>query len=175
MEIRIAKEKDVKALARVHVDSWRTTYEGIVDPSFLQSLSYEEREKRWAGVIRENPPFVALNQAGEVVGFASAGAERSGDYPGYDAELYAIYILEEYQGQGLGRRLMTQTIDSLIDKGFKSMLVIVLAENEARHFYEALGGEGIGEGSLQIGSRNHAELIYAWKSLRKLKKNMDKN
>lgn len=170
LKIRLATKEDIKGLAKVHVDSWRTTYEGIVDPDFLRNLSYEEREKMWTGAIDTNPPLVAIDEAGEVLGFASGGAERSGDYPGFDAELYAIYILKEYQGLGLGRRLMNRLIDRLIEEGFESMIVIVLAENEAKYFYEAMGGKRLAEASLTIGSRTHQEIVYGWESLQELKK-----
>lgn len=47
--------------------------------------------------------FVAETENGEVIGFADCGNERSGDYPGIEGEVYAIYILEAYQGQNIGK------------------------------------------------------------------------
>ncbi|MXY45544.1 MAG: GNAT family N-acetyltransferase, partial [Chloroflexi bacterium] len=43
-------------------------------------------------------------QDGAIVGFAHAGPEREGE-TGYDAELYAIYLLQRHQSRGVGRRL----------------------------------------------------------------------
>ena len=42
--VREAVPADARAIARVHVDSWRTTYRDIVPDSVLSQLSYEERE-----------------------------------------------------------------------------------------------------------------------------------
>lgn len=43
MHIRRATETDAAAIARVQVDSWRSTYKGIVPEQHLISLSYKER------------------------------------------------------------------------------------------------------------------------------------
>ena len=40
MRIRAAKPADAGSLARVHVDSWRSTYTGILPDEFLAGLSY---------------------------------------------------------------------------------------------------------------------------------------
>ena len=170
IDIRPATRDDIEGIAKVHVESWRTTYEGIVDEDFLAGLSIEERAKRWMETIDKDPPLVACNRRGEVIGFAHGGKERSGNYPGYEGEIYAIYLLEKYQGKGIGKQLTRRLVERLVAEGFQSMLVIVLAENEAKYFYEALGGELIDEGTLTIGSKTHRELVYGWQDLRELTK-----
>jgi hypothetical protein len=45
MRVREANPTDAAAIAKVHVDSWRTTYKSIVPDDFLANLSYEEHEK----------------------------------------------------------------------------------------------------------------------------------
>lgn len=47
MKIREAIVSDAKGIAKVHVDSWRTTYKGIIPDDFLNNLSYEQRTKLW--------------------------------------------------------------------------------------------------------------------------------
>ena len=68
---------------------------------------------------------VAEAEGGDVVGFASWGPEREGDST-YPAELYAIYILQEHQNRGLGRRLVSAVAQSLLADGLSSMLLWVL-------------------------------------------------
>jgi ribosomal protein S18 acetylase RimI-like enzyme len=46
LEIRIASKEDIKGVSRVYVDSWRTTYRGLVPDDYLDELSYEDVEKR---------------------------------------------------------------------------------------------------------------------------------
>jgi GNAT superfamily N-acetyltransferase len=108
MLIREASPTDAAAIARVHVDSWRTTYAGIVPADYLANLSYARREQFWCDLFSTPTPagcvYVAAQETGEIVGFASGGPERSGNVV-YRGELYAIYLLAPYQRQGLGRRL----------------------------------------------------------------------
>jgi hypothetical protein len=41
--VRAAKEQDASAIAHVHVQSWLTTYSGIVPDDYLASLNEAER------------------------------------------------------------------------------------------------------------------------------------
>ena len=52
--IREAVPADAGAVARVHVDSWRTTYRGIIADSILSDLSYELRERHWHSALTEH-------------------------------------------------------------------------------------------------------------------------
>ena len=47
MIIREATHSDIAAMSRVHVDTWRTTYRGIVPNELLANLSYKEHENSW--------------------------------------------------------------------------------------------------------------------------------
>lgn len=47
MNIRKAVLSDAKGIAKVHVDSWRTTYANIMTEAYLNQLSYEKREEMW--------------------------------------------------------------------------------------------------------------------------------
>ncbi|MFJ7661235.1 GNAT family N-acetyltransferase [Lysinibacillus sp. NPDC097162] len=91
-KIRKAIEPDAKAIAKVHVDSWRTTYANIVPDEYLINLSYENREQLWIKNISNDAVFVAENNEGQIIGFSSGGKERSGKYIEFEGELYAIYL-----------------------------------------------------------------------------------
>ncbi len=93
MKVRKAAKGDAAGIAKVHVDSWRTTYKDIIPTSFLEQLSYTEREQMWAASLREGHVYVAESDSDGIVGFACGGKERSGKYEGYDGELYAVYLL----------------------------------------------------------------------------------
>lgn len=45
LKIRKASEEDKKAVARVYVEGWRTTYRGLVPDDYLDELLYEDVEK----------------------------------------------------------------------------------------------------------------------------------
>jgi hypothetical protein len=53
MLIRDALQTDAAGIARVHVNSWRSTYRGIVPDQFLDSLSLERREQYWHDLLSD--------------------------------------------------------------------------------------------------------------------------
>ncbi|MEK4069926.1 GNAT family N-acetyltransferase [Peribacillus sp. FSL R5-0717] len=168
MRIRKAVLTDAKGIAKVHVDSWKTTYANIIPDEYLNNLAYEGREQVWKGNIPNSDVFVAENEEGKIVGFSSGGKERSGKYSDYTGELYAIYILKEYQGNGLGKLLVKPIIEELQQKKFFSMIVLVLEDNSSRLFYETLGGKKIDTIEVNISGKKLNELVYGWDNIRTL-------
>lgn len=77
--------------------------------------------------------FVAEDIQGKIVGFVGGGKIRT-DNPEndlrYQSELYAIYLLKEAQGHGLGRRLMLALVEKLVEAGMHSMLLWVFAKKK---------------------------------------------
>lgn len=171
MLIREAYANDALAIARVQVDTWRTTYAGIVPAAYLTGLSYEHQGQVWEHFVSTMSDtagiYVAETPAGAVIGFAHGGPERSGagDYRG---ELYALYLLAAYQRQGLGRQLTRVVVEGLLRHGLSSMLVWVFAANPCRAFYEALGGRYVREQEITIGGAQLREVAYGWSDLRGL-------
>lgn len=164
MTIREARPEDARAIAEVHVASWRTTYAGIIPDDYLARLSVETRQRMWHDVLtRPDHPgctYVA-EEDGRIVGFASGGPNR-GDDPGYTGELYGIYLLRERQGNGTGRALVRAVANRIANSGMTSMLVWVLAGNPSRGFYEALGGRYVREQPIEIGGQPYSEVAYGW-------------
>ena len=95
MIIRPATLEDVMGLAKVHVDTWKATYRGIVADSFLDGLSYERSAKGWERSLSDPGSrqriFVAVDDRGSVIGLPR-WPETGTDTP-YKAELWSIYIL----------------------------------------------------------------------------------
>src|SRR5436190_1458451 len=102
--VRPAAPSDAPSIARVHVESWRTTYDGLLPEDHLAALDVADYAGRWerslSSPFARGAVFVAEEAVG-IVGFASGGPERDGD-PRYEGELYAIYLLREFQGRGVG-------------------------------------------------------------------------
>lgn len=162
MKVREAVAADAKGIARVHIDSWKTTYKNIISAEYLMNLNYGQRETMWEQNSFEGNVFVAENESGEIIGFSTGGKERTGKYPGYSGELYAIYILKEYQGSGLGKLLVKRVADLLVAQAFNGMLVLVLDDNPACSFYEVLGAKKIGTAETIIAGKKLSEAVYGW-------------
>lgn len=169
--IRAAVRDDARGIARVHVESWRSTYRGRFPARVLADLSVEGREAQW---LRQLDALddgtvggcvaIAEEVDGRIVGFASGGPEREVD-AGFDGELYALYLLEDRQRRGIGRALARHVVAHLQQAGFGSMRVWVLKGNPAEGFYARMGGTCVGEKSLQIGGADVVEVAYGWRSL----------
>lgn len=166
MQIREANIADAAAIARVHVDTWRTAYRDIVPASVLTQLSYEQKMELWQFVLAPNSRsfvYVAEDPATQqIVGFASGGPAMDKEDSLYKGELFTLYILEAYQRQGLGRRLFLHVVEHLIRMALTSMLLWVFAENSAHHFYEALGGQPVRTQIEEEDGVPLQEVAYGW-------------
>jgi ribosomal protein S18 acetylase RimI-like enzyme len=166
VKIRLATIADAPSIAIVHVDTWRSAYRGIIPDAYLDNLSYERRTNFWHQAIAHpaNATFVyvAEDATDRIVGFASGGPPQS-EQPDYQGELWAIYVLQEHQGQGIGRQLVKAIARELISRSMSSMLLWVLKDNEpSRRFYESLGGRFIKEQQFELGGATLTEVGYGW-------------
>lgn len=169
--VRRATADDAAGIARVHVDSWRQSYAGVVSEAFLEDLSYERRQSYWSKHLSapdsSTVVYVATVEEQGVVGFVAAGPEQ-GEIDGFDGELFAIYLLRSYQGRGLGRVLLHAGAAHLQSAGYDSMLLWVLEANPSRGFYERFGGEVVGEKQIGVGDQRLPAVAYGWQSLQEL-------
>ncbi len=129
MLIRAAQPEDAMDIGHVHVNSWRTTYRGLLPDSVLAAQSIGQRAAIWrqaakAALTGESRSFVlvAEDSTDGIIGFASAGPERE-EGSGFDGELYAIYLLQSHQGRGIGRQLTGRAVNLLVSEGHGSMRV----------------------------------------------------
>jgi hypothetical protein len=83
IRIRRANTKDTEAIAKVHVDTWRTAYHGILPNGFLSNLSYDQARRSWeTGDLNpnsQNAVYVVEDGSGDIVGFAICGPDRDLD------------------------------------------------------------------------------------------------
>ncbi len=148
MTIRPAIPADAPAISRIHVTSWRETYAGLMPDDFLERMTGEDmrqqREENWQRTIsQELETVLVAEQDGIIVAFASAGAAR--DHPGYEAELMTLYALKSVQGQGLGRALFGELVQTLRADGTQNLALWVLDANPTRGWYLRQGGHEAGE------------------------------
>lgn len=164
--IRKAEVDDAKGIAKVHIDSWRTTYREIVSEDILGNLNIENRIERWRGILgnqsKDYRILVAEDEHGQILGFLDGGKNRDDSYD-YDAELYAFYLLEHVQKQGVGRKMIGALTEELKSVGFISMIVWVLKDNSARNFYEKMGGIFVDMKYLE--GLEVDEVAYGWKDI----------
>lgn len=165
--VRDAKVEDLLSIAKVKIDSWGSTYRGIIADDILDNFDVQEQAKKFGELIPQGmeKKFLIVAEAnGKIMGFAAGGSEREGKYE-VDGEVYAIYVLQEYQNEGIGKELMAHSVKKLITMGFDSMLVWVLEKNPYKAFYEKLGGIQFNKKPLEMGDNKEQVMAYVWKDL----------
>jgi ribosomal protein S18 acetylase RimI-like enzyme len=165
--IRQATLDDAPAIGRVRATTWRATYRGIVPDPFLDAIDpvrWGERQQEWMLNAPDGHIDLVAEADEQVVGWAAGGPNRDGNAGG--GELYAIYILPGQQRRSIGLRLTRAVARHLHSRGFRSMIVWVLADNlPARRFYEALGGKPDQERLEGVGGVRLTEVSYGWDAL----------
>ena len=146
VSIRPAELDDAPAIAEIHVRAWQGAYRGQIPDEILDGLSVEHREQGWRRQLSElrtagfSHRIWVADRDGKVVGFASSGPSHDQDAPPSIAEIYAIYLLPEAIGSGLGRRLFGHAVEEIRRQGFTAATLWVLGTNAgARRFYERAG------------------------------------
>ncbi|SFD42453.1 N-acetyltransferase [Methylobacterium sp. 13MFTsu3.1M2] len=138
--IRRAREADLGGLSKVFDASWREAYRGIIPGVALERLISTRDRAWWRGALRRGRPIAVVETGELVVGYAAYGRTRSRSL-GTEAEIDELYLLPEYQGVGLGRRLFRAVRNDLADHGLARLGVWSLEDNaRASAFYEGLGG-----------------------------------
>lgn len=162
--IRPARAGDSDAIARIHVDTWRDAYAGILPTRYLVNrVRMGARQALWKlGVPQSRARLdeTLVAEAEAVVGFISYGKARHAR--GNVGEIYALYVQPDMQGQGLGRNLVQVALDRMFKAGFDHADVEVLAANPARHFYAAIGATIVGQGTHRFAGEKLPVIYYRW-------------
>jgi len=109
------------------VRSWQAAYEGLIPADFLARLSASSRAAAWGRRIGDGGGVLVAEEDGVIAGFAAFGP----------SQLYALYLLPEFWGRGLGRALHDRVVEEMSGE---SAVLWVLATNErAKAFYVRQG------------------------------------
>jgi GNAT superfamily N-acetyltransferase len=165
--VREAVIDDAEGIARVHTDSWQTSYRGILPDTVLDRIDVGQRAESRRKILRDRSVFqlVAYDVThGDIVGFCDAGASRR--HSPYSGEVYAIYLAHRAKRHGIGQEMFERVQAWLVAQDMRSMIVWVLENNHhARRFYEALGGKQSSRLQSRVGGYPVVELSYVWDRL----------
>jgi ribosomal protein S18 acetylase RimI-like enzyme len=174
IKIRRATRSDATEIGRVYVETWQSTYAGILPDTMLAHMSDVRQSAWWARALGEPDEargiFVADDADMGVVGFGSCGPVR--DLPDGLAgterrvgEVYTLYVEPDFQNQGLGRRLLDAMFRQLRADGCDAVVLWMLANNPNRFFYEGMGGRIVGAQRERFAGASVGEIAYAWHKL----------
>lgn len=174
-KIRTCVLADAEILGKIHAQAWHESYEKNLMPEEALLTS----GPAVARAICHLPNMTTLPaQAGyflvespekTIVGFGDCGPARKivEFAPG---EIYNIYLLQEAQQKGLGKRLLFTMLDYLAQTGLEKAGLRIHADfMPVRQFYERCGGNYAGERATQIGSKKFTEAVYVWSDLNRFR------
>jgi len=136
--IRPAVAADAVGIERVARRTWNATYKGIILPANQERLlgQYYSPTALEEAIAQERSWFFVATANEEVIGFAQFVLQEEGRR----AQLTRIYVLPEWQRQGVGGRLLGEGLAVLMSEGVEWLLVVVEKDNAiGRRFYEKQG------------------------------------
>ena len=164
MNIDRATLSDVRAVAEIHVDAWRSAYARIVPADCLASLSVEQREAMWRRTVESGQPeLLVAKDNGTVLGWVSFGACRDKDAPSSQAEVWAIYVAPNSWFKGVGHQLWQRARELLSQQGYGTCSLWVFPENQqAIRFYQSVGfvADNLPAQQFELGGRQLQEVRY---------------
>lgn len=125
LTIREALAEDVEGILEIYNGAIaRTTATFDLEPQTL-----EERMKWFSHYGGNYPLIVAVTEEGRVAGYSSLSEFRT--KPAYRPTVeVSIYIHDEFQGQGLGNRLMTDILGRARDLNYHTVIAGITADNQ---------------------------------------------
>ena len=166
---REATAEDIPQIAKVHVESWQKSFAGIAPQDYLDKMSVENRIEQFKKAFSQTSfykMFVAEAPGKGIVGFADFGKAKEGN--GFEANLYAIYFLREFQRKGIGGNLFRLCQREMLANGLNSMYLDALEKSPYRIFYEKMRGRVVGTGTHKLGDVEFKTVIYGWDDLKNL-------
>ena len=175
--IRKAKPEEAEQIIDIGIEVWNSTYKDLIPKDIIDKLQSKDEariERKKKSIKENNDTYVALVD-GKIVGYNTFGEARDENYKG-SGEVYAGYILDDYQGLGLGRKMAIECMKDLLDRGYKTFVSKCLDGNPANEFHKSLGGVYVGQSDFSpMGIYVGKENIYYHDSLEKtLKYNIDR-
>lgn len=130
--VRPVRDADAESLGRVHAQCWHETYDHIISEAALKSVSPKRMADLWVNWAAQGDEYrmSAALVDGDIIGFVGSGPARNDDAPA-ERELYFIYLLEEWQGAGIGQQLF----DAAVDQGEPLYLWVADDNPRAHRFY----------------------------------------
>lgn len=156
IQIRPATQSDREAIREVAREAWHDTYDDLDPETVDETVDAWYDDEVFASALDEPGTAVLVAEHDrEVVGFTHGVVHED------EGDVLRMYVHPDHQGEGIGTALHERLREDLEDFNMQRMRAIDLASNESgRRFYEALGFEKSGEGTVEIDDTEYEEVVY---------------
>lgn len=141
LKIRLAKDDDIKSIAKIHIDNWRNIYRGVFPIIYLDGLNYNDAEKEWVKYLEQEDAFIyiATSEKDIVCGFAACKMDTETLCSG---KLDSLHVNELNRGQGIAKQLILTVANHFQSKQINSMTLWAVETNvHAISIYKHLGAK----------------------------------
>jgi GNAT superfamily N-acetyltransferase len=142
--VRRATLDDVSGIAQVHVQSWKSAYQGQLPDDVIESQDEAKRAALWLQLLRNTRYVAVLDDT--ICGFCSLIRSRDPGTSDQTGEIATIYVDPVHWRSGAGSALMGAAVEVARTTGYRAITLWVLESNWAgRRFYEHFGFAPDGE------------------------------
>jgi GNAT superfamily N-acetyltransferase len=119
----------------------RDAYAGTMPVEFVDPVSEQERANKFRAGIRSGTRTWLMAVAGnELVGACALGAARDSDVPLHSGEIMVVAVASPHRRHGHGLTLLNAARSVALDRGWRQLVLWVVATHEAaRAFYARAG------------------------------------
>ena len=162
-----AVKSDYINITALHIKSWQQNNRGILDDNFLENLVQQERLDVWTKRFKnptDNQHIITAKNQQQLCGFTCL---YGGKDPKYGTYLDNLHVAKEWQGKGVGKRLI-QLAGQWTQQQYSNQglhLFVFMANTTAIGFYERIGGQrkeirsyDLGDGTGRMGDVG----VYYW-------------
>ena len=159
---RDGRPGDGEALSKLFCESFAATFGHLYSEKDLAAFLCEKEAAAFEGELASSAfAFRLAEDDGVLAGYAKLGPnDLPGDAPPATLELYQLYVLEPWQGEGVGAALMDWTMNEARRRGATHLTLSVYVDNHrARRFYEKRGFEEVGKYTFMVGEHEDDDRI----------------
>ena len=132
-QIRLAHPEDVEAILDVGRETWAATYAPLAGEAWVRKLfPLWWTADAMLAAIADGRVWVA-EADGQAVGMSMYGINDGA------VDIFKLYVLPDWQGQGIGVALLTSVLDATRHATDRVVLAYMDGNEGARAFYERMG------------------------------------
>lgn len=142
--------QDIPAIQSIAYITWPATYSSIVSKEqldYMLQMIYSEQAIT-KQITEQGHNFLLVYENDKAIAFADYALHSQPNI----YKLHKLYALPDQQGKGLGKLLISYTVEKIKTLGAAALQLNVNRYNKAKQFYEHLGFKVIYEEDIDIGN-----------------------
>ena len=161
LKIVEATTTDAYPIAVLRHTVWEETYRGVISDELIDNFDSDFHQKKNVGIIAdERKKLYKLILNGRLVGYFSFGIPTYACFSHNGIHLYSLYILEEFQGLGIGKTVIEYIEKCCKDEGKQFIyLTCNIHNHKAREFYTYMNFELLEE-RMGNGAKEEDQAFY---------------